>query len=96
MATEKDYPPHWVVLPGLSVAAGLAVGQGYYLRAQGNRIGMKPRILFCLLLALLIPAVGCRKEPTGETTSLREAIVAGKVGLARALIAGGADVNGRD
>jgi len=52
---------------------------------------MRPNRLFCMILALILLAVGCRKKST--TTQLHEAARKGNIEQVRSLISNGADVN---
>ncbi len=57
---------------------------------------MKTNRLFCLVLAVVLVAVGCRKKPTATTTPLHQAARAGDIQHIQSLISGGGDVNAKD
>jgi len=57
---------------------------------------MKLNRLFCLILALMLLATGCRKQPQKKAESLHRAARAGNITQVQTLLAKGADVNVKD
>jgi len=57
---------------------------------------MKPNRILCLILALILLAIGCRKAPTGTKPPLHNAARTGNVQKVRTWLAKGADVNAKD
>lgn len=57
---------------------------------------MKPSKSFCLSLAFIFLAVGCKKKPTPTTTLLHQAAKAGDAQRVRSLISGGANVDAKN
>ena len=57
---------------------------------------MKTNRFFCLLLAFMLFAVGCKKKPTSTSKSLHWAASEGDIKMVETFIRKGADVNARD
>jgi len=52
--------------------------------------------LSCLFLALMLLAIGCRRDPNADTTPLHRVVKAGDIQQIKSLISSGADINAED